>query len=117
MAAPRDTTRLPRPHRGHRLTSGPTPRHDGRGSPQPSHRGGVNDLIEVQHAPHTGPRVGSWSGRSQAAHAGASKTESSASASLRDGFLSDFDSFSISPEPLERIEGACLWREHMDDEG
>src|SRR4051794_41916825 len=86
------------------------------GSPQVSHRGGVNDLIDVQHAPQTGPPVGSSSGRSQAAHVGASKTESSASAILRDGFLADFDSFSISPEPLERIERPCLWRENMDEE-
>ena len=65
---------MPR-HRGHvRLSIVPT-RQEGSGSPQTSHNGGVNALTARQHASHTGPRVGSPSGRSHAAQIGARSTD------------------------------------------
>jgi hypothetical protein len=78
-------------------------RHDGSGSPQRSQSGGVNGVMLRQQSQQTGPRVGSGSGRSQAAQAGARMTASRPSIA-RLKILADLDSLGVAPQPLESVE-------------
>ncbi len=72
-----------RRQRGHRSSSTPTRRQDGRGSPQVRQHGGVIGTIDVQHAGQTAPRVGCSSGARQAAQSGASRTAAAPSIAAR----------------------------------
>lgn len=83
IARPRVTNPSRRRQRGHRACSMLVRRQEGSGSPHRSHTGGVMGTIAAQHSAHTGPAVGASSGRSHAAHAGASRTDSRPSATRR----------------------------------
>jgi hypothetical protein len=83
IARAREMADRSRLHLGQMLVSTLMTRQEGRGSPQWAQRGGVKGRIRDQHPEHTGPRVGSSSGVSQAAQTGASRTESRPSAKVR----------------------------------
>lgn len=91
-ARPRVRAVALRRHLAHRFCSTLMTRHDDSGSPQASHTGGVIGTMAFQQLRQTGPSVGSSSGRSQAAQAGASRTANRPSRSF-----ADLDPFGVTP--------------------
>jgi hypothetical protein len=95
--------RFIRRHRAQRAAGRLTARHDGSGSPQVSQRGGVSGRTDDQQRAHTAPRVGRSSGASQAAQAGASSTDRTASqkrlwsASFGSASSSTLDALGVTP--------------------
>ena len=116
-----------RPHSARR---GATALQDGSGSPHVSQTGGRMRATACQQAAQTGPAVGSVEalgagcaggckkdGNGRIGHDARGRREPLPERVMRrPAPRRNFDSLSIAPEPLERVESARLRREDVDDE-